>query len=66
MSSYRDMAVRSITNRIGYIATLEALTETAQNELATTLQDVTQGRVVGDAELFRLAFYLLLVDAHND
>jgi len=66
MNDYRFMALRSITNRIGYIATLQALEETCQHELATTLQDVTQGRVVADADLFRLAFYLLLVDAHND
>ena len=63
---YRDMAIRSITNRIGYLATLQALEDTYQSELAATLQDVTQGRIVADADLYKLAFYLMLIDAHND
>jgi hypothetical protein len=66
MSDYRTMAIRSITNRIGYIATMQALEETCQHELALTLQDVTKGRVVADADLYKLAFYLMLIDTHNE
>ena len=62
---YRTMAIRSI-HQADFAQTLTALIDTCQGELATTLQDVTDGRFVGDADLYRLAFYLLLVDVHND
>ena len=62
--NYRDMAIRTILS-VDFHQTLTALIDTAQGELATALQDVTEGRFVGDAELFLLGYYLLLIDHHN-
>lgn len=58
------MCIRTILS-VDFQQTLAALIDTAQGELATTLQDVTEGRFVGDAELFLLGYYLLLIDHHN-
>ena len=64
--SYRDMALRSILARDDLPSSVQALYDTAQSALADGLQDVIEGRWVCNELLFALAFYLLLIDTHND
>ena len=64
--SYRNMAIRSILARDDLFISVQALHDTAQSAMGEALQDVIDGRWVNNEMLFALAFYLLLIDSHND
>jgi len=64
--SYRNMAIRSILARDDLPGSVQALHDTAQSDMGEALQDVIDGRWVNNEMLFALAFYLLLIDSHND
>ena len=64
--SYRNMAIRYILARYDLPSSVKALHDTAQSAMGEALQDVIDGRWVNNEMLFALAFYLLLIDTHND
>lgn len=56
---YRAMAESSILNRADIADWIDSLIETSQFNLANDLVALSEGAVLPDAKLYRLAFYLL-------